>query len=514
MPVGIQALIPFAALLGGAAACRLPALRRVAGIIAIAATAIAAVMTALILAQLAPAERLAIPYLRVFPFMELDIEIDGLSLGVAAVMLLTGLLLLLVRLRAEGDRREPWAAWLLTEAASLAVLMAGNLLLLYAFLQIVTLAATGALDETTPRRRTFRLALQVSDLGLLLAAVEAVQAAGTSAIVGMPSEALGPVQFGLAVVPVVVRAVTLGLPGTAGLTPVRIEPALVQAAPAGYLILRLLAIAGGHPPVRLLQVLIFALGLLLAALFLLYAWFDAAVMIPVSRLLGAGAGIALALSSLGTPLGGLAACWMWATLLMTAGLSGCRLRGGRLAATLTPLMLLLIPPGTGFVAVFLAAMSLIQDHLLIGLIPLVLLAIVTTFPVARSLHRFSPGFDAEAGWAIGLLLAGAAPVAALVLVIPAARVVRPIPAGTVTMSWWGLSTTTGAWPAACAILIACMVLIAVERWGRLRQPAIPLPGRPRLPTFRMSWPGLWDTRTILLTAVLMYLLAVLIIVVR
>jgi hypothetical protein len=487
----------------------------VAGIIALVATAAAAVMTAVILAQLAPAERLAIPYLRVFPFMELGIEIDGLSLAMAVVMLVTGLLLLLVRLRASGDRREPWAAWLLTEAASLAVLMAGNLLLVYAFLQVVTLGATGALDETTPRRRAFRLALQVSDLGLLLAAVEAVQAAGTSAFVGMPSEALGPVQFGLAVLPVVVRAVALGLPGVAGVTPVRVEPALVQAAPAGYLILRLLALAGGHPPARLLQVLIFALGLLVAAGFLLYAWVEARVMIPVSRLLGASAGIALALSSLGTPLGGLAASWMWATLIMAAGLSGLRLSTGRLGATLAPLTLMLLPPGTGFVAVFLAAMSFIEDHLLVGLIPLVIVAVLGTFPVVRSLGRFSLRFDVEAGWAIGLLLAAAVPAAALLVIIPAMRVVRPIPAGTVTTSWWGLSTPTGAWPAVLAIVIASMVVAAVQRWGPVREPARPAPGRPRLPvTIRMSRRGLPNTRVILMTAVLLYLLAVLIIVVR
>src|SRR5205085_2916404 len=84
--------------------------------------------------------------------------------------LMTAALLMLARQQSRGDRRDPWFGWLLTSAAACAVVLSDNLLLLYIALQVLTLAWSGALDETAPRRRGLRLLVQVADIGLLLAA--------------------------------------------------------------------------------------------------------------------------------------------------------------------------------------------------------------------------------------------------------------------------------------------------------------------------------------------------------
>src|SRR5260370_20266288 len=94
---------------------------------------------------------------------------------------------MLARLRLRGDRRDPWFGWLLTTAAACAVIFAHNLLLVYIALQLVTLAWSGALDETARRRRARRLAVQVADIWLLLTAASSIQSVGSSAVSAAPS---------------------------------------------------------------------------------------------------------------------------------------------------------------------------------------------------------------------------------------------------------------------------------------------------------------------------------------
>src|SRR5438552_16974357 len=131
MPLALQALRPFIALLGAAAVVQRRPRRRVNGWIASGATGIAGVIALIELLRLSPGEHVDVPYLTTFPYADVAIRLDGLSLAFAAVTLATAALLMLARLRSRGDRREPWVGWLLTSAAAGGVILADNLLLVY-----------------------------------------------------------------------------------------------------------------------------------------------------------------------------------------------------------------------------------------------------------------------------------------------------------------------------------------------------------------------------------------------
>src|SRR2546429_6399425 len=181
MPLAVQALLPFLALLGAAVMVRQRPRGKSNGWIAAGATALAGVIALVELLRLAPGEHVDVPYLTTFPYADLAVRLDGLSLAYATTTLITAAALMVTRQLVRGDRRDPWFGWLLTSAAVLAVILADNLLLLFIALQLLTLAWSGALDETARRRRGLRLPVQIADIGLLLAAATAIQSAGTSA---------------------------------------------------------------------------------------------------------------------------------------------------------------------------------------------------------------------------------------------------------------------------------------------------------------------------------------------
>ena len=187
MPLAVQALLPLSVLLAAAALVRLRQRRAENGWVAATATALAAMIALIELLRLAPGEHVDVPYVTTFPFADLTIRLDGLSLAFVSVTLATAALLMLVRRQDRADRRDPWMGWLLTSAAVCALIMAGNLLLLYVLLQVLTLAWSGALDEMARRRRGTRLALQIGDIGLLLAAASAID--GFERILALYSEA-------------------------------------------------------------------------------------------------------------------------------------------------------------------------------------------------------------------------------------------------------------------------------------------------------------------------------------
>src|SRR3989440_6457123 len=170
MPLAAQALLPFLALLGAATIFQRRPRRTSNGWISVGAAGAAGIIAMVELLRLAPGEHVDVPYLTTFPYADLAIRLDGLSLAFASVTLITAALLMLARLRLPGDRRDPWFSWLLTAAAACAVIFADNLLLVYIALQLLTLAWTGALDETARRRRGLRLRVQIADLRPLLAA--------------------------------------------------------------------------------------------------------------------------------------------------------------------------------------------------------------------------------------------------------------------------------------------------------------------------------------------------------
>src|SRR5436309_3563028 len=134
MPLAAQALLPFVALLVAAVFVRWRPRRRINGWIASAATAIAGIIALIELLRLAPGEHVDVPYLTTFPYADLAVRLDGLSLAFAATTLITAAALMLTRQQVRGDRRDPWFGWLLTSAAACAVILADNLLLLLALM--------------------------------------------------------------------------------------------------------------------------------------------------------------------------------------------------------------------------------------------------------------------------------------------------------------------------------------------------------------------------------------------
>src|SRR5260370_20896143 len=131
MPLALQALLPFIALLWAAAIVRQRPRRQGNGWIAAGATALAAIIALVELLRLSPGEHVDVPYLTTFPYADLAIRLDGLSLAFASITLLTAAILMLARLGLRGDRRDPWLGWLLTSAAACPVIFAHNLVLVY-----------------------------------------------------------------------------------------------------------------------------------------------------------------------------------------------------------------------------------------------------------------------------------------------------------------------------------------------------------------------------------------------
>ena len=498
MPLAIQALLPFLLLTGGAAAASLPALRRHGGAIAALAAAGAAGVALTLLLRLAPAERVDIPYLGAFPTVDLLIRVDALAMAFGLSLLVTACLLILARLLSDDDRRRPWSSWLLTTAAALGVIFAGSLVLVYALLRLCTLAWSGALDEAAPRGRGLRTAEQIADLGLLVAAALAAAGVGTTAFSGLPSDALGPGIFLLALLPVGVRIAALAAAAERPRTPVLFHPAIAQATLAGYLLLRLIAVAGGRPPGRELQVLVFAAGLALAALVSIQAWRARSSGTARLRLAAAQAGIAIALCALGTSVAAVAGVWAWLGVVALTALASIRQTPGSLGALLTTAAQTILPPGFLFVGLWLGTVSLVQRQLEAALIPLWLAAGLAAaaalrharWPAGEPRGLLSP---APVPLAAGLLLLGGAlPLAILPwLVIPAARILRGIPGGTVGWGLLGITAGPAAVPTLAAALAAGGALVLWLRLPMRRPVDTAWAGvRPSAPLLRFDRPDL------------------------
>jgi hypothetical protein len=488
MPLALQALLPPIVLLAAAVIVRLRPRDPANGWIAFGATSGAAGLALIELVRLSPGEHVDVPYLTTFPYADVAIRLDGLSLAFAAVTLATAALLMLARLRSRGDRREPWVGWLLTSAAAGGVIMADNLLLVYVVLQLLTLAWSGALDETAPRRRGLRLSLQVADIGLLLAAASAIQSVGTSAFSGVPSDTFGAATFFLVLLPVIVRIGALALVSGGPVAAVVFEPAIAWVAPAGYLLLRLLSLMGGQLPDQRITVVAFGGGALLAIGLAAFALWQGSGARLVPLLLGAQAAIALALSVGGDALLTVASAWLWLTLIPLTGLLSVRVARESAAHGLSLLQLAMIPGSVAFVGIWLGGLALDARGLRLGMIPIglaviaALVAVLFDLTVGRSITR-----DVATAWAGALLLIAALPIVALnPLVLPAAETVRSVPGGTIIASLFGIRTTAGSWPALpVSLAVALVIGLLTWRWGGslpLRRP------RPRARRrFTMPW---------------------------
>src|SRR5919201_850510 len=365
--------------------------------------------------------------------------------GTAVATLLT--LLMVSRVFDPADRRDPWLRWLGTTAAALASVLAGNLVLLYAMLQVLTLAWCGALDEADRRQRGLRLSQRVADLGLLVAAGITVGSVGTSTFSGVPVDALGPVGFALALLPSAVRAAGLARLGAQSRTAVSLEPAVAWAAPAGYITLRVLGLTGGAPPTRLAQALLFAAAL--CAVLAISAWTLADPARPrlLGRLLAIEAALAFAMAAVGSPLTVIAGSWCWLLLTPAAGLASLVAARASLARTALTVALAPVPPGFAFLGLWLASVSLWRS----GVPPLAAVLWLTALPAAlvaaSGLGRFRPQFSLEAICGLALLaLAAFAPPVMWIIALPAARAVRALPAGLFAVYWFSVSAAGATLP--------------------------------------------------------------------
>ena len=488
MPLALQALLPPIVLLAAAAIVRMRPRNPANGLIAFGATALAAGVALIELLRLSPGEHVDVPYLTTFPYADVAIRLDGLSLAFATVTLATAALLMLARQQVRGDRREPWLGWLLTSAAAGAVIMSANLLLVYVVLQLLTLGWSGALDETALRRRGLRLCLQIADIGLLLAAASAIQSVGTSAFSGVPSDTFGVATFFLALLPVVVRvgALAWGLSGPAA--SVVFEPAIAWVAPAGYLLLRLLALLGGQLPDQRIAVGLFAGGAVLAVgLAGLAVWWRSGARLPL-LLLAAQAAIALALAVGRDPLFTVAGTWLWLTLIPLTGLLSVRLPRDSAAHRLTLLQLAMVPGSVAFVGLWLGGLALDARGLRVGAVPLAvavilaLVAILFDATLARSIR-----LDVATGWAAALWLIAAVPIIVMnPLALPAAGTVRPLPGGTIVANLVGIRTAAGAWPA-LLVSIGFAALFGLALWRLAEQLPLWLPRRQARRRVRPRW---------------------------
>jgi hypothetical protein len=477
MPLAAQALLPFLALLGAAALVQRRPRAKSNGWITAGATAIAGIIAMVELWRLAPGEHVDVPYLTTFPYADLAIRLDGLSLGFASVTLITAALLMLARLRLRGDRRDPWFGWLLTSAAACAVIFAHNLLLVYVALQLLTLAWSGALDETARRRRGLRLAVQIADIGLLLAAASAIQSVGTSAFSGLPSDTFGLAPFLLVLLPVVARVGALAVTAGGPQATVAFEPAIAWVAPAGYLLMRMLALMGGRLPDRPTAVVLFAGAVLVALTFAALALLGRLRPRLAALLLIVQAALALALSTGSDPLMTVACTWLWLLLVPLAGLASIRVSRGSAPEVLTLVNLAMIPGTTAFIGLWLGGLALNARGLLFGMIPVALAVVLAAVAaLSRIVRPRSIRLDVATGWAAALLLIAAFPILVMGhLIVPAAATVRLVPRGTVATSVYGIVAGGGTWPALLVTLIVALVL-GLAAWRlRLRAPTLPSP---------------------------------------
>jgi hypothetical protein len=476
MPLAAQALLPFLALLGAAAIVQRRPRRESNGWIAVSATGSAGVIAMVELLRLAPGEHVDVPYLTTFPYADLAVRLDGLSLAFASVTLITAALLMLARLRLHGDRRDPWFSWLLTSAAAMAVIFAHNLLLVYIALQLLTLAWSGALDETARRRRGLRLTVQIADIGLLLAAASAIQSVGTSAFSGVPSDTFGLATLLLVLLPVVARIAALAVTAGGRQATVAFEPAIVWVAPAGYLLMRMLALMGGRLPDRPTAVVLFAAAVLLSLAFAALALFERSIMRLFALLLMAQAALALALSTGADPLMTVACIWLWLFLVPIAGLASVRLPAGSVSQVLTLLNLAMLPGATAFIGLWLGGLALNARGLLFGMIPVgIAVALSAVAALSRIVRPRSLHVDVPAAWAAGLLLIAAFPILVMGrLVVPAAATVRLVPGGTIATSPFGIVAGRGTWPALVVSLVVAL-LLGLAWW--LKAPTLPSPAR-------------------------------------
>jgi len=253
---------------------------------------------------------------------------------------------------------------------------------------------------------------------------------------------------------------------------VAFEPAIVWVAPAGYLLMRMLALMGGRLPDRPTAVVLFAAATMVALAMAGLALWERSGARRVALLLVAHAALALALSTGADPLMTVACTWLWLLLVPLAGVASVRVAAGSASEALTLLNLAMIPGSTAFVGLWLGGLALNARGLLFGMIPVAVAVALSAIAALSRLQRpRSLHVDPPTVWAAGLLLIAAFPILVMGhLVVPAAATVRLVPGGTVATSPFGFVAGGRAWPALVVTLVVALG-VGVAWW--LRAPALP-----------------------------------------
>jgi hypothetical protein len=306
----------------------------------------------------------------------------------------------------------------------------------------------------------------------------------------------------LALLPVAVRMVALGRAEAGPAAPVSFTPAIAFAAPAGYLLLRLLALMGGRLPGRAIEVAIFAGALLLAAAAAAWAFFQPkGGRLPTSLLFGQAA-IALALLASSLPALALASTWLLLQLILLTGLCSVdrdRDEGAGLVARVT---LSVLPGTTAFVAVFIAAAGLRSAGDTLPLFALAIVVLLMALAGVLHTHRVDRwSRDVPSAWAVLMLVIAALPSVALgPLVVPASETVRSLPAGTVLLSPLGFRLSGVLWPAPAVALLLGAALALLWRRHLVLFDGVPGIRRPSMPRISIGTlprpPGHWMTRAV------------------
>jgi len=294
--------------------------------------------------------------------------------------------------------------------------------------------------------------------------------------------------FLLMLLPVAVRVGALAWVSSGPPAAVTFEPAVAWVAPAGYLLLRLLALMGGRLPDRTTAVALFGGGVLVAIGFATLALGRPAGLRLAAPLLAAQAALAIALSAGSEPLMTAASTWLWLLLIPLAGLVSVRVAGGSLAEMLTLVNLAMVPGSIGFLALWLGGLALGASGLLYGIIPVafaVLLLAIAALGRARGVRSIS--VEPASIWGGVLLVIAAIPIIAMnPIVLPAAATVRLVPRGTISATPFEIATSPGAWPA-LLVTLTTGVLLGIAGW-RLRD-RLPLRRARGIIRWRISWPS-------------------------
>ncbi len=545
MPLALLALLPMLVLLAAGAHAGIFGARRsprTLAWISAASSLVALGCTLVLWPRVASSQRLDLAYVTVVAGLSFDFAIDALGVAFAAAILALAVVTFSSMALDPAPSRAP--ARLHTAAFALLLggvtaCFAGNLLLLYAGLEVVNFAAfmLFTCGSRLRARRAARWAFgtHAAGLGLLAAALWVAHLTGTAAVAAVPIEAYAPGVLALALGAGVVR---IASPATLAWAPIAADRAagergtrgiLVLGLGAGslatglYLVARLMTLVQGVLPHPVLAAGMIGTGLALAAAASWVAWSALSVEGLAGGALLGEAGLALAAWGLPASLAAYAALlataqafWIAVVWLVLADRrSSMRPKLG--LATLVVGLTAGLPIGPGFLARLFAVQAALAsgglyDAAAAGVVAVSVLSGAAILGNGRRLlgagRALTPASAPVERLMLGVSLAwvavAAVPQWGLAALRPAAVVARRSAATAVSFGALDVRAVAGAWPAGSVVLLVAAGALCALAASRLRalkrirprfQPqalgAESLPRAFSLP--RLNWPwGLYE----------------------